>query len=418
MHANDIKRLRSPRRAVLLATVLLALAPAGAGPACAALIGSAATPARTSTSTTLRVCADPADLPFSSNQPDRPGIYVALARHLASQLGRPLSIVWAPTDQDEEMLHKTLLAGTCDMFIGVPAAAEFLDGKVILSHPILTAGYALVRPAGSGIDDDAALAHHAVAVQFASPPQDMLSRRQDVDAVTVMSPEEGMADLKGGQVQAALLWGPSAGYLNQAAGSGYSITPLQGRHMQWQVAIAFAPAARTLRARVDRALSDDPGFMQQQARQYGFPGSGSGIQQAAVMNEVQTLKVPAITKDTAPSQDLPKSETAQDQPGPAAAGDKGTREAAFTPAGGDPVAGHSMFNGNCAHCHGPDAVTGDGRVNLRLLQVRYGAGMDQMFYHTVTHGRIDKGMPNWSGVISDQQFKSILAWLHSVQAKA
>ncbi len=34
---------------------------------------------------------------------------------------------------------------------------------------------------------------------------------------------------------------------------------------------------------------------------------------------------------------------------------------------------------------------------------------------TVTHGRISKGMPNWSGILSDGQFHAILAYLHSVQ---
>jgi mono/diheme cytochrome c family protein len=34
---------------------------------------------------------------------------------------------------------------------------------------------------------------------------------------------------------------------------------------------------------------------------------------------------------------------------------------------------------------------------------------------TVTHGRVRKGMPNWSGVFSDEEFRKILAFLTSVQ---
>jgi hypothetical protein len=34
---------------------------------------------------------------------------------------------------------------------------------------------------------------------------------------------------------------------------------------------------------------------------------------------------------------------------------------------------------------------------------------------TVTHGRVTKGMPNWSGILTDQQFHKILGFLHSVQ---
>lgn len=41
--------------------------------------------------------------------------------------------------------------------------------------------------------------------------------------------------------------------------------------------------------------------------------------------------------------------------------------------------------------------------------------MDQVFLTTVTHGRLAKGMPNWSGILTDAQFHDILAFLHSVQ---
>jgi mono/diheme cytochrome c family protein len=41
--------------------------------------------------------------------------------------------------------------------------------------------------------------------------------------------------------------------------------------------------------------------------------------------------------------------------------------------------------------------------------------MDEVFHTTVTHGRPDKGMPNWTGVFSEEDFSKILIFLHSVQ---
>lgn len=79
-------------------------------------------------------------------------------------------------------------------------------------------------------------------------------------------------------------------------------------------------------------------------------------------------------------------------------------------------AGHSLFNDNCEHCHGPDAVEGIEQRNLRHLALRYGSKMDQVFMYTVTHGRPSKGMPNWSGILTQAQFRDILAYLHSIQA--
>ena len=89
-----------------------------------------------------------------------------------------------------------------------------------------------------------------------------------------------------------------------------------------------------------------------------------------------------------------------------------------TSAAPDPAkvaAGREVFNGTCAHCHGPDAAQSERRINLRLLQHRYGEKMDEVFHYTVTHGRIEKGMPNWSGVFTEDDFANILSFLHTVQ---
>ena len=56
---------------------------------------------------------------------------------------------------------------------------------------------------------------------------------------------------------------------------------------------------------------------------------------------------------------------------------------------------------------GPDAVQGERRRNLRLLHHRYGDECDRLFMTTVTRGRVDKGMPNWSGVLTEEQFQKI-----------
>ena len=60
-------------------------------------------------------------------------------------------------------------------------------------------------------------------------------------------------------------------------------------------------------------------------------------------------------------------------------------------------------------------MTTERKINLRLLHHKYGDRMDEVFLYTVTHGRPDKGMPSWTDVFSDEQFQSILAFLHTVQ---
>jgi mono/diheme cytochrome c family protein len=77
--------------------------------------------------------------------------------------------------------------------------------------------------------------------------------------------------------------------------------------------------------------------------------------------------------------------------------------------------GRSIFNGTCSHCHGPDAVTSSRRLDLRQLSHRYGASRATVFDETVTKGRPSKGMPNWSGVLTEEKFSKIYAYLSTIQ---
>ena len=77
--------------------------------------------------------------------------------------------------------------------------------------------------------------------------------------------------------------------------------------------------------------------------------------------------------------------------------------------------GKEIFNGTCAHCHGPDAVQAERKIDLRLMHHRYGDGMEEMFLKTMADGRPSKGMPAWKDVYSKDQIAAIFAWLKSVQ---
>lgn len=330
----------------------------------------------------FRLCADPDNLPFSGTSPDTPGFYIELGRDIAARLGRSFEPVWTPTYFAQRAVNTTLLAGHCDGFVGLPQDPGFMGRRLIFSRPIATIGYALVLPQGLVVKDLSDLARRRVAVQFASPPQSLLATRTDLRPVTVISPEEAMKDLAHGQVDAAFVWGPSAGWINKTAlHSAYKIVPVAGPHMQWRAAIGFPREQTALRDQVDRALEAAAGSIDAMMAKYGFPNAAP-------------IRL-------------------------AAGDDAATRDAAQpTAVANDPAqvaAGRRLFNDNCEHCHGPDAVQGERRRNLRLLHHRYGDDADRAFLTTVTHGRVTKGMPNWAGILTDEQFHEILAFLHSVQ---
>ena len=79
--------------------------------------------------------------------------------------------------------------------------------------------------------------------------------------------------------------------------------------------------------------------------------------------------------------------------------------------------GKSLFNQYCSHCHGPDAIQGERPRDLRRLQIRYRDDAITVFYTTVNNGRMDKGMPVWKGVLSEEVIWKIFTFLSSVQTQ-
>jgi mono/diheme cytochrome c family protein len=77
--------------------------------------------------------------------------------------------------------------------------------------------------------------------------------------------------------------------------------------------------------------------------------------------------------------------------------------------------GRSRFNQYCAHCHGTNAYQGERPRDLRRLNLRYGQQAPRVFYEVVSNGRLDKGMPVWTTVLSDEVLWQIFTFLETVQ---
>src|SRR6266540_3434372 len=98
----------------------------------------------------LRVCADPANLPFSSADAATPGFEVELARLVARELGVEARVQWHPT---VVRALRPLREGECDLFMGLPKDERFAAGTpwVTVSRPYYVMSHALVARADSGI---------------------------------------------------------------------------------------------------------------------------------------------------------------------------------------------------------------------------------------------------------------------------
>jgi ABC-type amino acid transport substrate-binding protein/cytochrome c553 len=367
----------------------------------------------------LRICADPSNPPFSSDDANNPGVDVEIGKALGRALGRPVSFVWYRTYFGGRAVRVTMLSKQCEATIGLPADKAFMGPRVIFSKPLYNLGYAVILPADrnfTGLDDLKGL---RVAVQFSTAPQSALARRDEVTAVTVMSPEEGMQALASGRADAAFIWGPSAGYLNQSAyKNAYKIVSVEGPGYSWPAAVGFPKSQAELRDSVDAAMPRLSAEVAAIAAKYGFP-SGPQVQLAAWDAPVPVVAAAARSDASAAASPKPAEAAGAAPPvrvaDEAAPSEGGPKLPPSTP---EAIAdGKEVFNGTCAHCHGPDGVQSDKHIDLRRLHLRYGADMLTVYWKTVHEGRPSKGMPTWGGIFNDEQIADIYDYLETLQSK-
>ncbi|SEN27200.1 amino acid ABC transporter substrate-binding protein, PAAT family [Paracoccus alcaliphilus] len=194
----------------LLPAVLLAALASGAGAQVADLVDRSA----------LRVCADPANSPLSSE--DGSGFENRIAELLAAEMGVPVQYTWFP--QVIGFVRQTLSAGRCDLVIGFAQGDEL----VLNTNHYYTSTHVLVVRSDSDLTEvdhlaDPALKGRRIGVVAGAPPTThvarlgMMNDAKPYDLMTdrrVENPAGDMLqDVQDGVTDAALMWGPIAGPL-------------------------------------------------------------------------------------------------------------------------------------------------------------------------------------------------------------
>ena len=187
---------------------------------------------------TLRVCADPNNLPFSNDRGE--GFENKLAELIAHEMKAKLQYTWFA--QRRGFVRNTLRAGTCDVIMGVPTSYELARP----TRPYYRSSYVFVYPEASGIQvrslDDPALRSlrigvHVIGDDYASvPPAHALARRGMIDNVVGYSifgnyaepnPPARLVDaVARGEVDVAVVWGPLAGYAARRQSTRLVVVPL------------------------------------------------------------------------------------------------------------------------------------------------------------------------------------------------
>lgn len=232
----------------------------------------------------LRVCADPDNLPYS--HADGSGFENRIAQLLASDLGLPLQYAWLPDRRG--FVRKTLGARQCDLIVGVPADFE----RTLNTRPYYRSSYVLVRGAGTAVRDfhDPRLRQWRIGVQVvgddmaATPPGHALVQVGAIANVVgfpLAGAEPAAARmvhaLDNGELDAAFLWGPQAGYYARAAQRPLQLQRVEPpgvaatQRFEFAIAMGVRRGDTALRDRIDAWLVRRRPDIERILADYGVP---------------------------------------------------------------------------------------------------------------------------------------------------
>ena len=232
--------------------LLLRIAPVLLGLTCAAQSSVQAQTSDLVDRTALRVCADPANLPFSSRE--QTGYENKLADLLGEKLSLPVTYTWFP--QATGFVRRTLRLHKCDVIIGFAQGHELVQN----TNHYFRSAYVLLHRADSDLQgivnlDDPRLANKKIGVIAGTPPATVMAMNGlmknakpyhlVVDRRHSSPAEEIVSEIADGSLDAGLLWGPMGGYYAKESKVPLTLVPLvnetKGPRMSYRITMGLRP---------------------------------------------------------------------------------------------------------------------------------------------------------------------------------
>ncbi len=359
----------------------------------------------------LRFCADPDNLPFSKSEgPDR-GLYVEVAELVAEKLGRPIEWVWWYTHNQRRALRNTVGDKSCDVVVALPA--DYRARVVAKTQPFVQVGYAVVAAPGftfKSLDD---LRSKRIGVQFGSTPHVLVNALEGFRSSTYKEQDEIFAALAKGDLDAAFLWGPAAGWENKTRHGGrWQITPVAGHDLSGAVGMGVRRDLEALVAPINAALAALAPQIAQRAEKYAFP-SARPIELAHARVSVRS---PLMARATVHSPLMASASVRSTLGARAPAVRVPQALVARISDGADAVkAGRMRFNDQCSHCHGADGFSPIRERDLRRLVLRHDKKWQDVALTAIKNGRNDQGMPAWKDILKEPEILEVMAFLKTIQ---
>ncbi|MGJ5180081.1 substrate-binding domain-containing protein [Bradyrhizobium oligotrophicum] len=230
----------------------------------------------------LRVCADPRNLPFSNEKGE--GFENKLAEFLAAKLQKKVDYTFFP--QATGFVRMTLGSHRCDVIMGFPQG----DDLVQSTSPYYRTAYAIVTKPGSDLADvttleDAKLKGKHIGIVAGTPPATNMALAGlmplakpyplMIDTRVDSSAEAMINDLKSGEIDAGVLWGPMAGYYAKQASPQLHVTPLvnetTGPKLIYRIAMGVRGADQNWRRQLNKLIQENQGEINKILLDFGVP---------------------------------------------------------------------------------------------------------------------------------------------------
>jgi quinoprotein dehydrogenase-associated probable ABC transporter substrate-binding protein len=230
----------------------------------------------------LRVCADPSNMPFSTDKGE--GFENKLAELVANKLGKGLSYSWYP--QATGFVRNTLAAHKCDLIMGIPQG----DDIVQVTNPYYRTAYALVFKQGHGLEGvdtlgDPRLKGKRIGIVAGTPPGNNMAANGlmanakpyplVIDTRVDSSAAAMMHDLAAAEIDVGILWGPMAGYYARQATPAVTVVPLvketTGPRLAYRIAMGVRYTDQEWKRQLNRTIQDNQPAIDRLLLSFGVP---------------------------------------------------------------------------------------------------------------------------------------------------
>jgi quinoprotein dehydrogenase-associated probable ABC transporter substrate-binding protein len=229
----------------------------------------------------MRVCADPRNMPFSNESGE--GFENKLAEMLAAKLQKKLDFYYFP--QATGFVRMTLGAHRCDVIMGFPQGDDLVQG----TNPYYRTAYALVSKQGDLDDvvtlDDPRLKGKRIGIVAGTPPATnmavnglMMNAKPYPLVIDTRVDSSAMAmikDLTAGDIDAAILWGPMAGYYAKKSEPPLHVTPLvketSGPRLVYRIGMGVRASDQNWKRLLNRLIQENQPAINKVLLDFGVP---------------------------------------------------------------------------------------------------------------------------------------------------